>query len=440
MTPPPDNLNWSRRMFLRRGGLALLGAGAGALWGPSFLRRLAFAADPAPATGRRKVLVCIFQRGAADGLSMVVPFGESAYYKARPDIAIPAPPKKRHGPAALDLDGFFGLHPALAPLLPLYRQKQLAVIHACGSPSATRSHFDAQDFMECGVVDNKRIHSGWLNRVLREAPGDPAGLSPFRAVSLTSTLPKSLYGDQEALAIPDVATFGVGAGGAARAVFSGSAADGFEGMYQMAVDEVLHGAGQEAFNAIGTLRQVRPERYPPENGAQYPGGGFGKSLKQIAQLIKADVGLEVAFADIGGWDTHANQGGATGQLANRLAPFGQALAAFHQDLGDRMADVVVLTMSEFGRTVRQNGNRGTDHGHGTCFFVLGGPVRGGRVCGEWPGLRRSKLFEKRDLEVTTDYRNVLADIARHHLGVRNLSSVFPGYNPAPRRFHQLIRG
>ena len=431
-------MNISRRMFLKQGGLALVSVGAASVCGPSFLRQLVFAAEPQRAAGGRKTLVCIFQRGAVDGLSMVVPFGDAEYYKVRQEIAIPSPAKRNSEPTALDLDGFFGLHPALAPLLPLYREGRLAVIPACGSPSATRSHFDAQDFMESGVVDNKNINSGWLNRTLLECPEDRARMTPFRAVALTSMLPKSLRGDQEALAIPDVATFGVGSAGAARTAASGSLAAGFEGMYETALGDVLHGAGHEAFEAIDLLRQAQPAHYQPEHGAQYPGGGLGKSLRQIAQLIKADVGVEVAFAEVGGWDTHANQGGSTGQLANRLDEFGRALAAFYQDLGDRMENVVVLTMSEFGRTVRQNGNRGTDHGHGTSFLVLGGPVHGGKVYGQWPGLNRKQLFEERDLAVTTDYRLVLAEIAYRHLGARNLAKIFPNYAPDPSRFLPLI--
>jgi uncharacterized protein (DUF1501 family) len=432
-------MNLSRRMFLKRGGIALVSAGATVVWGPSFLRQLVFAADSRPTGNSRKILVCIFQRGAVDGLSMVAPFGDREYYNVRKEIAIPAPSKQSKDPTALDLDGHFGLHPSLAPLLPFYKQGHLAVIHACGSPSATRSHFDAQDFMECGVVDNKSINSGWINRALLECPEDRAKITPFRAVSMTSTLPKCLHGDHEALAIPNIGTFGVGTSGAAKAPGSAAMANGFEGMYETALGDVLHGTGKEAFDAIDMLRKANPAQYKPQNNAQYPGGGLGKSLQQIAQLIKADVGVEVAFADIGGWDTHANQGGATGQLANRLNEFGRALAAFHEDLGDRMADVVVLTMSEFGRTVRQNGNRGTDHGHATSFLVLGGAVRGGKVYGQWPGLAREQLHEKRDLAVTTDYRMVLADIARSHLGARDLSKIFPNYKPDTKKFHQLIR-
>jgi uncharacterized protein (DUF1501 family) len=433
-------MDMNRRLFLKRGALALVTVGSMPMWGPGFLRQLVFAAEPTRGAGR-KVLLCIFQRGAVDGLSMVVPFGDKDYYAVRSDIAIAEPTQKAGAEGVMDLNGFFGLNPNLASLLPAYKSGQLAFIQACGSPSATRSHFDAQDFMECGTAGDKSVASGWLNRMLQQCPEDRAKLTPFRAVSLTAMLPRSLQGEHDALAIPDLKTFGVGVAGSAghaREV-AAAASSGFEGMYDNAVDGVLHGTGKEAFDAIAMLKAADPTKYSPQNGAQYPPGQFGRALMQIAQLIKANVGLEVAFAEIGGWDTHANQGGATGQLANRLREFSSALAALYQDLGDRMADVVVLTMSEFGRTVRQNGNRGTDHGHATCFMVMGGPVRGGKVYGKWPGLAREQLFEGRDLALTTDYRDVFAELSQKHLGARNLDKIFPGYKPDPRRYHGLIR-
>jgi uncharacterized protein (DUF1501 family) len=430
--------NITRRGFIKRGGLALVSVGALPLWGPSFLQRMVFAADPVKATGGKKKLVVIFQRGAVDGLSMVAPFGDKNYYAQRNEIAIAQPTQKAGETGLIDLDGFFGMHPSMSPLSSVYKSGHLAFIHACGSPSSTRSHFDAQDFMEAGTVDNKSVASGWLNRALLACPEDRAKLAtPFRAVSMTTVLPRTLQGDHEALAIPDLNTFGVGRAGFAGAKPTGGS--GFEAMYESAVGDVLHGTGKEAFDAIEMLKKADPTRYAPQNGAQYPTGSFGKSLQQIAQLIKADVGVEVAFAEIGGWDTHANQGGATGQLANRLGDFSRGLAALYQDLGDRMSDVVVLTMSEFGRTVRQNGNRGTDHGHATCFTVMGGPVRGGKVYGKWPGLAREQLFEGRDLALTTDYRLVLGELAQQHLGARDINKIFPNYNLQPRQYPGLLR-
>ena len=432
-------MNLSRRTFLKRGALALVSVGSIPMRGPSFLQQLVFAAEPSRAGGR-KILICLFQRGAVDGLSMVVPYGDKNYYAARSEIAIAQPSQKAGAEAVLDLDGFFGFNPNMAALLPVYKSGHLALIQACGSPSSTRSHFDAQDFMECGVANDKSIRSGWLNRTLLACPEDRAKMTSFRAVAMTAMLPRSLQGDYEALAIPDLKSFGVSGGnGLSSGLLNATAASGFEGMYEGAVDSVMHGTGKEAFDAIAALKAADPTKYSPQNGAQYPNGAFGRSLMQIAQLIKANLGLEVAFAEIGGWDTHANQGGATGQLANRFTEFSKSLAALYQDLGDRMADVVVLTMSEFGRTVRQNGNRGTDHGHANCFMVLGGPVRGGKVYGKWPGLAREQLYEGRDLTLTTDYRDVFAEIAQKHLGARELPKLFPDFKPDPNRYHGLVR-
>lgn len=415
----------TRRLFLKNGGVAIASVGLMPVIGPAFLRRAVYAAG---STGgkRRKTLVCIFQRGAADGLSMVVPHGDPDLYRLRPALGIP-------GAAALDLDGFFGLHPALAPFLPLYKAGHLAVVHACGSPHGTRSHFDAQDYMESGAPGNKSIPDGWLARALLACPEDRLkSATPLRAVALGGALPRSLQGDANALAIPDLRTFGVGG--------SAGVASGFETLYDQAVGDVLHGPGRESFEAIRMLRDAKPASYAPANGAAYPPGRFGESLRQIAQLIKADVGVEVAFAESGGWDTHANQGGAQGQLANRLTEFGRGIAALHADLGDRMADVVILSMSEFGRTARQNGSNGTDHGHATAFFVLGGDVRGGKVHGEWPGLGEGRLHENRDLALTTDFRAVFGEVAGKHLGARGLARIFPGYTADATAFRGVIRG
>jgi uncharacterized protein (DUF1501 family) len=430
----------SRRSFIKHGGLALVSVGSIPLWGPGFLQKLVFAAEPNRAAGGRKILICLFQRGALDGLSMVVPYGDKDYYADRAEIAIPQPTQQAGASGVLDLNGFFGFHPSMASLLPIYRSGHLALIQACGSPDSTRSHFDAQDFMECGVAGDKSMHSGWLNRALLACPEDRAKLTPFRAVALTAMLPRSLQGDSEALAIPDLKNFGVGGtGGFSAGSPSAKAASGFEGMYDSAVDSLLHGTGKEAFDAIAMLKAADPTKYSPQNGAKYPNSGFGRALMQIAQMIKANLGVEVAFAEIGGWDTHVNQGGATGQLANRFADFSGALAALYQDLGDRMADVVILTMSEFGRTVRQNGNRGTDHGHATCFMVMGGPVRGGKVYGRWPGLAREQLYEGRDLALTTDYRDVFAEIAQTHLGARDLAKIFPNFKLDASRYVGLVK-
>ncbi len=413
----------SRRFVLKNGVLALACVGGIGGTNPPLLQRAALAAGPPGRKG--KVLICVFQRGAADGLSAVAPFGDPHYYKLRKEIAI-APPRQGDADAAIDLDGFFGLHRTLAPLAEIYRDGRLAVVHACGSPNPTRSHFDALDLLEAGVRDDKWVPTGWINRALGAAPARGAR-TPLRAVSLTGSLPRSLHGDHDVLVIPDLKTFGV-AGAAASAGGGADAGGGFEGLYEGTVDDALRGAGKESFDAMRLLKNVDPARYRPAAGADYPADAFGRSLMGIAQLVKADVGVQVAFAESPNWDTHANQGGASGQLAGRLSDFGKALAALYRDLGDRMADVVVLTMTEFGRSVRQNGNRGTDHGHGACFLALGGAVHGGRVLGDWPGLAPEQLFDGRDLAVTTDYRGVLAEVARKHLGAGDLAAVFPGYD------------
>jgi len=407
----------TRRLFLKSSGLAIFGVGAAPMW-------LARAAD-AP-SARKKVLVAVFQRGAVDGLNVVVPFGEKNYYTLRPTIAIPAP--KAGEESAIDLDGFFGLHPALAPLKPIYDAHKLAIVHAVGSPDPTRSHFDAQDYMESGTPGRKATTDGWLNRALPPSPG--IRKSPVRAVSLGPSLARALRGQNEAVAINNLDEFKV------------SDADGastFERMYASTLDKMLSGTGRETFDAAKLMQSIQAQTYTPADGAKYPGGRLGQSLMQIARLIKADVGLEVAFADVGGWDTHVNEVGQTpgvGQLANLLGNFGQALAAFYQDLGDRIEDVAVVTMSEFGRTARENGNRGTDHGHANVMFAFGGGIRGGKVYGDWPGLAPEQLYQNRDLALTTDFRDVLGELVSKHLGNRQLTGVFPEYTQP--KFRGLI--
>ncbi|HXD73290.1 MAG TPA: DUF1501 domain-containing protein [Vicinamibacterales bacterium] len=410
----------SRRVFLKNTGFALVSLG----FAPSFLTRTAYAQGR---TGRPKQLIAIFQRGAVDGLNVVVPFGDADYYRARPGIAI-ARPGAADG--AVSLDGFFGFNPRLQPLKPFWDQGALAIVHACGSPDATRSHFDAQDYMETATPGVKTTGDGWLNRYLqvRRTEHDAA----FRAVSLTPQLPRMLQGRAPAIAMSQLSQFSIRAGQLPAAGTT------FESLYAEAKDRVLGGTGREAFDAMKMLKDADPSRYEPEHGADYPRSPFGQALKQIAQLVKADVGLEVAFADVGGWDTHVNQGSSQGQLATRLDDFGRAIAALVVDLGDRMADTVVLTMSEFGRAVNENGNRGTDHGHGNAMMAIGGGVRGGRVYGRWPGLAVDRRYEGRDLAVTTDFRDVFGEIVVRHLGVRDARPVFPGYAMDPARFPGLF--
>ncbi|HEY3101278.1 MAG TPA: DUF1501 domain-containing protein [Methylomirabilota bacterium] len=400
----------TRRALLKGGACALAAVAAP----PRFLARAALAAD-----ARRKVLVAVFQRGAVDGLSMVVPYGDRDYAAARASIAIRAPRAGDAG-AAVELDGFFGLHPALAPLAALWQSRTLAIVHACGSPDNTRSHFDAQDYMESGTPGVKSTPDGWLARA---AATQSSPASPFRAVALGPTLPRALRGDAGAISLVSLDRFDVRASGEA-----GAARRGFESLYAQTVHDLLHGTGRETFEAVRMLKRANASRLAPANNAEYPRSRLGQSLRQIAQLIRADVGLEIAFTDADGWDTHVGQGAEQGQLAARLRDFGASLAAFTQDLGDRMADVVVLTMSEFGRTVAENGNRGTDHGHATAMLLLGGGVRGGKVYGRWPGLARERLYEGRDLAVTTDFRALFAEVAGRHLGIANPASLFPGWS------------
>ncbi len=416
-----------RRAFVRSGALALVTMGLS----PSFLRRTVYGLELP--TARGKVLICLFQRGAADALSMVVPHGERAYYAARPALAI-APPRAGDEATAIDLDGTFGLHPALAPIAPLYRDGILAPLVAVGSPSATRSHFDAQDYMESGTPDRKGTRDGWLNRYLAvagtcEACAAPA--SPFRGVAMTAQTPRILQGPEAAIAMSSLGDFTVRA--------AGSSAERLEALYRTGTADVVHASGRDMFEAVKMLKAANPQRYQPRGGAEYPRSPFGQRLREIAQLIKANVGLEVAFADVGGWDTHVNQGSAAGQLATRLRDFGASIAALVTDLGDRMDDVVILTMSEFGRTVRPNGSGGTDHGHAGVMFVAGGSVHGGKVHGAWPGLEREQLYEGRDLALTTDFRAVFTEVLARHLGANDPARTFPGYLGGPDQWRGVLR-
>ena len=417
----------NRRFFLKSGSIALASLGV-SVSAPAFLERVVLGAGATG--GKRKTLIAIFQRGAVDGLNMVVPFGESSYYALRPSIAI-AKPQAGNAETAIDLDGFFGLHPAMSSFKPLWDEKRLAIVHASGSPDNTRSHFDAQDYMESATPGVKSTPDGWLNRYL-QFKKDPDETS-FRAVAITRKMPRTMQGSAPILAMSNLSDFAIRAGRQ-----SANLQNGFEAIYAAKTNDVLGNTGRETFEAVDYLKKVNPAQYKPENGAQYPRTPFGNSLLQIAQLIKAGVGLEVAFTDLDGWDTHVNQGNARGQLANLLGQFSSAIAALYQDLGQRMDDVVVLTMSEFGRTVRENGNRGTDHGHANAMFVMGNNVRGGKVYGRWPGLKGDQLYEGRDLALTTDFRDVFAEVATRHLGLTKTDPLFPGYSAGHAKFKGFI--
>jgi uncharacterized protein (DUF1501 family) len=389
----------TRRYFLRSSALAVTGFGMA----PSWLLRAS-----AQTQNRRKILVAVFQRGAADGLNIVPPYFEDRYYSLRPNIAVAAPGKPN---GAIDLDGRFGLHPSLQQLKPLWDSRQLAIVAATGSPHPTRSHFDAQDYMESGTP-GRTASDGWMNRAL--PPGGTES-SPIRAVAMGVQLPRTLRGKHPAVAVNNLAQF---------RVKNTSAAGILESMYATTDDARLLASGKETFEAVRMIESIERARYTPVNGAQYV-GEFGRGLQQMAQLIKADIGVEAAFAEIGGWDHHSNE---VPQLTNLLQQFGNSLAAFTRDMGDRMADIILVTMSEFGRTAKESGSGGTDHGHGNVMMVLGGPVRGGKIYGRWPGLGPEQLYEQRDLAVTTDFRDVLAELVAGHLGQKP-DLVFPAYSP-----------
>jgi len=398
-------MNSSRRRFLQSTGLGFLALGLP----PSFLVRAAQAQS-----GKNKSLVVVFQRGAMDGLNVVIPFKDPAYYKLRPSIALGEP--STNADSAIDLDGFYGLHPALAPLKNIYDKGQLAFIQAAGSPDNTRSHFDAQDYMEIGTPGIKSTPDGWLNRCLLESR---KSASNFRGVAVTAQLPRMLAGRAPALTLSSIDEFRF------RNEAFGNV---LQKLYANTQDSELRFGAENLFGAMAEIKRLNSKI--PVSSERYPAGPFGAGLAQIARLIKADVGLEVAFTEIGGWDTHANEGGATGQLSNRLKELGEGLAAFYRDLGDRMDDVMLVTMSEFGRTARENGNRGTDHGHANVMFAMGGKVRGGKVYGRWPGLAAEVLYEGRDLALTTDFRIVCSEVLARHLGQKDLNRIFPGFRPS----------
>ena len=418
-------MQMNRRFFLHKGALAVAGTTAM----PNFLVRSVLA-QTANAPGQR--LVVIFQRGAADGLNVVVPYREKNYYSMRPSIAIPQN-------QVVDLDGFFGLHPSLTSFKPLYDQGHLAIVHACGSPDMSRSHFDAQDYMESGTPGVKGTEDGWLNRALQAEDACNCERhrqehTAFRALALGADVPRTLAGKIPAIAMSNVNSFSV----AGRGPAPSPAASAFEAMYAGSGDRIFHAAGDETFEAVKMLRAANPGQYQPVTAAQYPNSEFGNNMKQIAQLLKANLGVEAAFTDVGGWDTHQNQGSVNGQLANRLSDFSNSIAAFWRDMGDGAANITLVTMSEFGRTARENGTGGTDHGHANAMFVLGGHVKGGKVYGKWPGLNNDQLNEGRDLALTTDYRQVLGEVATHTLGAENLELVFPGAQVASGNFLRLV--
>ncbi len=412
---------WTRRALIKGGGIAFFSIGVSGV-GPAFLRRAALAAAPPPSPGRRRILVTIFQRGAMDGVAAVSPIGEQRWLeRQRPRLVLPAA-RSAGDERLIDLGVGYGLHPAFEPLLPAWREGHLAVVHAVGSPDPTRSHFDAQDYMETGTPGDKSTRGGWLNRVCGEL-GHEA--TPFRAVALTGALPRSLYGSEAALAVTSLDDLSVGLAGAETA--SAIAGKGFEALYRQTSQELLRGTAREGFEALELIERVGRVRAESTRGVDYGASPVGRALRQIAVLIKAEVGLEVAFAETGGWDTHVQQGTAVGIFAQRAAELARAIAAFWEDLEAHRDQLVLMTMTEFGRTVAENGSGGTDHGHGSCLFVLGAAVDGGRVHGTLPSLDPDALYEGRDLPVTTDFRAVFSEVAGKHLRIAADEALFPGW-------------
>ncbi len=415
--------SFNRRIFLKSSAIGLISLSIGGP--PRFLERLATGLVSAGAAGirsRRKTLVVIFQRGAMDGLMAVSPLADDGLRELRPRLEMGG----GRSSSLLDLGNGTGLHPSMSPLLSLYQDKKVAIVHGVGSPNKTRSHFDAQDYMETGTPFRKGTATGWLNRVLVQSNETVAqNNSPFRAVSLTPSLPRSLYGEEPALAVSDLSKFAIG-GGLKRKT-TAPPAKGFESLYDETSQEILHDVGGDSFEAIHTLSEMDFANYRPAPGASYPGGKLGDSLKQIAYLIKAGVGLDVAFAESNGWDTHVQQGTTNGAFARRAADLAGSISAFWTDLGGKRDDVVLMTTTEFGRTVHQNGSGGTDHGRGSCLFVLGASVDGGKLYGDIPALRRENLEDGRDLPVTIDFRSVFAEVAGQQFNLNNDSALFPDW-------------
>ena len=408
----PRQLN--RRLLLKSGAMAMLSLGAG----PHFLRRLAHALPSPARPSRPKVIVPIFLRGAMDGLMAVPPLTDDRLKTWRPRLSM----KPTQGGDIVDLDGTFGLHPALAPWQSLFREGRLAVVHGVGSPDVTRSHFDAQDYMETGTPGLRGTPSGWLNRVIAQSP--PSS-SPLRALAMAGELPRSLYGPHPAVAIDDLEDIDLFLPN--HPTLAEELRPAIETLYRRTEKDLLRQRSRQMFDALRLVSQDELAAYRRQQGARYPNTKLGQSLLQIAFLIKAGVGLEIACAESDGWDTHVGQGTVRGAFAARATELASAVKAFWDDIEPFHDDVVVMTMTEFGRTVQENGTGGTDHGHGSCMFVLGNRVDGGKVYGQLPPLEKEHLFEGRDLPVTTDFRSVFLEVADKLFDLRQPETVFPGW-------------
>lgn len=407
-----------RRGFIKAGALALFATGLGGI--PRFITRAAAQGGLASGPKKPKVLVCIFQRGAMDGLMAVPPFTDQAFKEARPNLYMAA--DKSAPQPIIDLDGRFGMHPSMDAFEPLFREKRLAIVHGIGSPNTTRSHFDAQDYMESGTPFNKGTGTGWLSRAV-ELMGQHESDTPFKSISLTSSLPKAFYGDKPALAINNLQDFSIQLKNTPKA--ADLAAKTFESLYDQTTNSLLNKTGKESFEAMKSIQKIDMKGYKPANNARYPDSQLGNALKQIAQLIKLDVGLQVAFTECGGWDTHNGQMGQFGKIIGDLSG---SIANFWKDIEPYQDEVTLMTMTEFGRTVKQNGTYGTDHGRGSCLFLLGNDVNGGIVHGNMPSLVKENLADGRDLPVTTDFRSVFSEVADTHLNIHNDKKLFPEWD------------
>ena len=410
-----------RRAFMKSGAMALFATGFGGL--PNFIASAASGQKILQPYKKNKVMVCIFQRGAMDGLMAVSPFADPNLKILRPGLYM-SPLEKEGG--LFNLDDHFGLHPAMAALQPYFGEKRMAIVHGVGSPNTTRSHFDAQDYMEAGTPFNKGTASGWLNRVAGLMGHDA---TPFRAVSLTNALPRSFYGDNEALAISNLQDFAIQMRN--NPMGGKTVSKSFEELYDKTSSSLLNKTGKESFDAMKMLNVNELKNYQPAKDVVYPQTALGNSLKQIAVLIKMQVGLELAFAESGGWDTHVNQGTTNGAFARNLKDFSDSIAAFWKDLSAYQDEVTVMTMTEFGRTAHQNGTGGTDHGRASCLFVLGNDVQGGKVYQNIKSLAKEELEDKRDLPVSTDFRAVFSNVAQSHLKLQNSKGLFPDWNGQP---------
>lgn len=414
---------YSRREFIWRG----LQGSAGLLWGSMIapwggpLPKIALA-DPHMGP-RGDTLVCIFLRGGADGLNMVVPFGDDAYYHLRPNLAIPRPDDRSADSKTIDLDGYFGLHPALAALTSLYQAGDLALIQATGSPDETRSHFAAMDLMERGAVPG--AYTGWLGRHL--ASLDTGNDSPLRGLAIEDRLPLSLAGAAAAVPIPDLERYDLHAPQTRQDEYRSA----LNTLFELPSAGLLQAAAAQTFEALALINRVAGAGSAGASTRRTRGqrsNPFTQSLLTVSRLIHADVGVEVATVDYGGWDTHVGQGGAEGQMANLLTELGEGIAAFYEDLGEKRDQVTVVVMSEFGRRVEENAGEGTDHGHGNMMMVVGGQINGGRVYSSWPGLDRDVLVGPGDLAITTDYRSVLGELLSVRLNNPRVADVFPDYS------------